>query len=172
MFLCTGRQKQSSFLILDSHCCPGCDLTQAVWDGLHLLPLSDRELPGTDDHAPGGRLAFPAATDLRCNWHHQRPLGLCAPRDPQHPFAWTRSRCRGGKVMWDMAHYATVTVLPACFSPVSFPTVVLFTHPGCFPMRCSAWDMSEGTLCVFSPVERDQAENSSFIKPFTTRCVH
>lgn len=86
MFLCTGRQKQSSFLILDPHCFPGCDLAQAVWDGLHLLPLSARELSGADGHAPGGRLAFPAAADLRRNRHRQRLLGLHAPRDPQHPF--------------------------------------------------------------------------------------
>lgn len=86
-FLCTGRQKQSSFLISDLHCFPGRYLAQAVWDGLHLLPLSDRELPGAAGHAPGGRLAFPAAADLRCNRHRQRPLGLHTPGDAQHPFA-------------------------------------------------------------------------------------
>lgn len=50
--------------------------------------------------------------------------------------------------MQHMALYATVTGLPACFSPASFPAVVLFTHPGRFPMRCSVRDMSEGTLSV------------------------
>lgn len=65
----------------------GCVVGQAVWSGLHLLSLSDRKLPGSDDHAAGGRLASFATADLRWDRDYQRQLGFPAPRDAQRPSA-------------------------------------------------------------------------------------
>lgn len=71
---------------------------QAVWNGLHFLPVSHRERFGPDDHAPGGRLVLPAAAHLFRHGNTQRRARLPAARDAKRAPARERCGRRGGKV--------------------------------------------------------------------------